>query len=135
FDKEEVTIGRASGSDIVLPRNNISKRHARLVDKHDKVVIVDLRSTNGTYVNGRRITAPELLSGEDKVYIGDFVIRLSQPAEIARSTVPYAATMGPPPLSPQARAAAEPPADPRFDHSATLAMEAVPSGMELDDDD
>jgi len=76
FDKEEVTIGRTQGSDIVLPRNNISKRHARLVDKDDKVVIVDLRSTNGTYVNGRRITAPEILTPDDKVYIGDFVIRL-----------------------------------------------------------
>ncbi|MFT7582419.1 MAG: pilus assembly protein CpaF [Myxococcota bacterium] len=89
FEKEEVTIGRAGGSDIVLPRNNISKRHARLVDKHDKVVIVDLRSTNGTYVNGRRITAPELLTNDDKVYIGDFVIRLT-PSSEQRMTKPFA---------------------------------------------
>lgn len=98
FEKEEVTIGRATGSDIVLPRSNISKRHARLVDKHDKVVIVDLRSTNGTYVNGRRITAPELLTYEDKVYIGDFVIRLSRPAEqhaSQRMTTPYTASPTP----------------------------------------
>lgn len=95
FDKEEVTIGRAGGSDIVLPRNNISKRHARLVDKHDKVVIVDLRSTNGTYVNGRRITAPELLTGEDKVYIGDFVIRLSRPGEAALPATPFSEPPGP----------------------------------------
>lgn len=98
FEKEEVTIGRATGSDIVLPRSNISKRHARLVDKHDKVVIVDLRSTNGTYVNGRRITAPELLTYEDKVYIGDFVIRLSRPAEqhaSQRMTTPYTASATP----------------------------------------
>jgi len=98
FEKEEVTIGRATGSDIVLPRSNISKRHARLVDKHDKVVIVDLRSTNGTYVNGRRITAPELLTYDDKVYIGDFVIRLSRPAEqhaSQRMTAPYTASATP----------------------------------------
>ncbi|MCA9513500.1 MAG: Flp pilus assembly complex ATPase component TadA [Myxococcales bacterium] len=132
FDKEEVTIGRASGSDIVLPRNNISKRHARLVDKHDKVVIVDLRSTNGTYVNGRRITAPELLTGEDKVYIGDFVIRLSRPGEAAKQTTPFSE---------------RPEVDPRVAHAptvaagelgghdfsggddATRAMEAVPAEM------
>jgi|GEM_PF-1271784 len=97
IDQEDVTIGRAAGSDIVLPRSNISKRHARLVDKHDKVVIVDLRSTNGTYVNGRRITAPELLTFDDKVYIGDFVIRLTRPAEqhaSQRMAGPY--TAGPP---------------------------------------
>jgi pilus assembly protein CpaF len=81
MDQEDVTIGRAATCEIVLPRNNISKRHARLVDKHDKVVVVDLRSTNGTYVNGRRITAPELLTFDDKVYIGDFVIRLTRPSE------------------------------------------------------
>lgn len=107
FDKEEVTIGRATGSDIVLPRSNISKRHARLVDKHDKVVIVDLRSTNGTYVNGRRITAPELLTYDDKVYIGDFVIRLSKPSEqhpSQRMTSPYSAS--PTPAEPRAARAA-----------------------------
>ena len=76
FGTEEVTIGRAKGSDILLPRNNISKRHARLVDRDDKVVLVDLRSTNGTYVNGRRITAPEVISPKDKIYIGDFVMKV-----------------------------------------------------------
>ena len=76
FGTEEVPIGRAKGSDILLPRNNISKRHARLVDKDDKVVLVDLRSTNGTYVNGRRITAPEVIGPKDKIYIGDFVMKV-----------------------------------------------------------
>ena len=76
FGTEEVTIGRAKGSDILLPKNNISKRHARLVDRDDKVVLVDLRSTNGTYVNGRRITAPEVVGPKDKIYIGDFVLKV-----------------------------------------------------------
>ncbi len=98
YEKEEVTIGRTSASDIVLPRNNISKRHARLVDKDDKVVIVDLRSTNGTYVNGRRITAPEILTPEDKVYIGDFVLRLADPAAAQAAAGPP--PMAPPPMAP-----------------------------------
>jgi len=118
FDKEEVTIGRATGSDIVLPRSNISKRHARLVDKHDKVVIVDLRSTNGTYVNGRRITAPELLTYDDKVYIGDFVIRLSRPAEqhpSQRMTAPYSAS--PTPMGDA------PAVQPRSPRAATVAVD------------
>ncbi|MBL8785615.1 MAG: FHA domain-containing protein, partial [Deltaproteobacteria bacterium] len=119
FEKEEVTIGRATGSDIVLPRSNISKRHARLVDKHDKVVIVDLRSTNGTYVNGRRITAPELLTYEDKVFIGDFVIRLSRPAEqhpSQRMTAPYSASPTPAePRAARASTAAVDPVEPDFD--------------------
>lgn len=132
FEKEEVTIGRATGSDIVLPRNNISKRHARLVDKHDKVVIVDLRSTNGTYVNGRRITAPELLTYEDKVYIGDFVIRLSRPAEqhpSQKMTAPYSAS--PTPAEPRtaraATAAVDPHMPPPLDDSDFMSEEPLPA--------
>ena len=83
FNQEEVTLGRSDGCDIVLPKNNISKRHARFVDKEERVVLVDLRSTNGTYVNGRRITAPEVLNTSDKVYIGDFVLLVDVGAEQA----------------------------------------------------
>src|SRR5512144_2048861 len=58
FNKPEVTIGRVQGNDIVLPKGNVSKRHARIVLKDGKFIIVDLKSTNGTYVNGRKITSP-----------------------------------------------------------------------------
>src|ERR1041384_3436184 len=57
FDKAEVTIGRVQGNDIILPKGNVSKRHSRIVFKDGKFIIVDLKSTNGTYVNGRKITA------------------------------------------------------------------------------
>ncbi len=77
FDKEEVTIGRISGNDIILPKGNISKRHARLVVKDDKFIVIDLKSTNGTYVNKERISAPRVLTSEDKVYVGDFIMQLS----------------------------------------------------------
>src|SRR6266853_1613667 len=58
FDKPEVTIGRVQGNDIILPKGNVSKRHSRIVLKDGKFIIVDLKSTNGTYVNGRKITSP-----------------------------------------------------------------------------
>ncbi|GMV41480.1 MAG: hypothetical protein AMXMBFR64_31960 [Myxococcales bacterium] len=76
FEKDEISIGRIQGNDIMLPKGNISKRHARIMVKDDKFVIVDLRSTNGTYVNGHKIASPMVISGDDKVYIGDFVIQL-----------------------------------------------------------
>src|SRR5262245_24994463 len=74
FDKTEVTIGRVQGNDIILPKGNVSKRHSRIVFKDGKFIIVDLKSTNGTYVNGRKITSPLVIKGADKVYIGDFII-------------------------------------------------------------
>ena len=74
FNKPEVTIGRVQGNDIVLPKGNVSKRHARIVLKDGKFIIVDLKSTNGTYVNGRKITSPLVVKESDKIYIGDFIV-------------------------------------------------------------
>ena len=62
FDRPEITIGRVAGNDIVLPRNNISKRHSRIVFKDGKFIVVDLKSTNGTFVNGRKITGTSATS-------------------------------------------------------------------------
>jgi len=77
FDKDEVTVGRVRGNDIVLPKGNVSKHHCRLVIQGAEVVIEDLHSTNGTYVNGRKIAEPTPISTTDKVFVGDFIIRLN----------------------------------------------------------
>ncbi len=79
FDQGEITIGRVQGNDIVLPKGNISKRHSRIVQRDGKFIIVDLKSTNGTYVNGKRISAPQVLKEGDKLYVGDFTITLEAP--------------------------------------------------------
>src|SRR3984885_3667623 len=78
FNKPEVTIGRVQGNDIVLPKGNVSKRHARIVLKDGKFIIVDLKSTNGTYVNGRKITSPLVVKDADKIYIGDFIVGVDE---------------------------------------------------------
>ncbi|MDD9934355.1 MAG: ATPase, T2SS/T4P/T4SS family [Myxococcales bacterium] len=78
FDDNEITIGRVEGNDIVLPKNNVSKRHARVVLKDDRYILIDLKSTNGTYVNGRKISAPMVVSPSDKIYIGDFILALTE---------------------------------------------------------
>ena len=80
FNKPEVTIGRVQGNDIVLPKGNVSKRHARIVLKDGKFIIVDLKSTNGTYVNGRKITSPLVVKDSDKIYIGDFIVGVDEQA-------------------------------------------------------
>ncbi len=76
FNQETITIGRVAGNDIVLPRGNISKKHSRLVLKDGQLIIVDLKSTNGTYVNGKRISAPQVLNENDKIYLGDFTVSI-----------------------------------------------------------
>lgn len=83
FEKDEVNIGRVQGNDIILPKGNISKRHSRIVLKDDKVVVVDLKSTNGTYVNGKKIQQPQVVKPSDKVYIGDFTLQVTHLGEAA----------------------------------------------------
>lgn len=94
FDKNEITIGRVAGNDVVLPKGNISKRHSRIVLKDGKFIIVDLKSTNGTYVNGKKITAPQVIKATDKIYIGDYTLQLANGA---------AAQAAPEPREPSAR--------------------------------
>src|SRR3954462_14323677 len=115
FDKPEVTIGRVQGNDIILPKGNVSKRHSRIVLKDGKFIIVDLKSTNGTYVNGRKITSPLVVKGSDKIYIGDFILSIEEMAAAAGMGAPPMAGMGdePPPPPPRKTTASIPPPPPR----------------------
>jgi pilus assembly protein CpaF len=106
FDKPEVTIGRVQGNDIILPKGNVSKRHSRIVLKDGKFIIVDLKSTNGTYVNGRKITSPLVVKGSDKIYIGDFILSIEELAGASPTDdlgKPRSATIPPPPPAPHRR--------------------------------
>src|SRR5437763_6534562 len=95
FNKPEATIGRVQGNDIVPPKGNVSKRHARIVLKDGKFIIVDLKSTNGTYVNGRKITSPLVVKDSDKIYIGDFIVGVDEAASGAEDG-PSETTTSPP---------------------------------------
>ncbi|MGA7743526.1 MAG: FHA domain-containing protein, partial [Polyangia bacterium] len=77
FDKTEIRVGRVRDNDIVLPKGNVSKHHCRLLLQNGQLVVEDLGSTNGTYVNGRKIAEATSISTTDKVFVGDFVIRVA----------------------------------------------------------
>ena len=75
FDKPEILIGRVKGNDVILPKQNISKRHALVRVQGTTFIIEDLGSTNGTYVNGHRIQTPVQVGTDDKVHLGDFLLQ------------------------------------------------------------
>lgn len=85
FDKNEINVGRVQGNDLMLPKGNVSKHHARLLYRDGRFIVTDLKSTNGTYVNGRKISQATIVREGDKIYIGDFVMRLETPAQAGQS--------------------------------------------------
>jgi pSer/pThr/pTyr-binding forkhead associated (FHA) protein len=67
----ELTVGRATGCQLSIPDDTfVSQLHARVYQSDGLTYVEDLGSTNGTYVNGRRITAPSPLRRGDSVQIG-----------------------------------------------------------------
>jgi len=76
IDADVVTIGREPDNTVPLCETSVSRNHARLERQTGGIVLTDLRSTNGTLVNGRRISR-HLLSEQDVVRIGDSVFRFA----------------------------------------------------------
>ncbi len=64
-------LGRGEQADIQLEDAFASSRHARLVPHGDVIVLEDLGSTNGTYLNGEPLSGPQPLHAGDRIRIGD----------------------------------------------------------------
>jgi len=95
----EVVIGRSSNVDVVIVEDMVSRSHARLTfDPAGNVYIEDLQSTNGTFVNGERITKTRLQEG-DRVLIGTSILKVMivQDRALDRRTMPISdLTLAPP---------------------------------------
>lgn len=73
--------GRGVGSDIVLTDKSLSRQHARIRPTASGLVIEDLGSTNGTFVNGQRVTSPTLLRAGDTLQLGNVITLSVQPGQ------------------------------------------------------
>lgn len=71
----EVVIGRSSELDMVLVEDMVSRRHARISTFGGELFIEDFGSTNGTFVNGEKITKARLKEG-DRILVGTNIIKL-----------------------------------------------------------
>lgn len=71
----EVVIGRSSELDMVLVEDMVSRRHARITTYGGEIFIEDFGSTNGSFVNGEKITKSRLKEG-DRILVGTNIIKL-----------------------------------------------------------
>jgi hypothetical protein len=72
------TMGRSDGADINVDDPFASSAHARIFPRGDYMYVEDMGSTNGTYLNGRQLRAPERLKVADSIRIGDTEYRYQE---------------------------------------------------------
>ena len=72
-----VVLGRHDDCDLVLADEQASRRHAQVEAAAEGFVLVDLGSTNGTYLNGAAVRAPVPLADGDTIVVGHTVVRFS----------------------------------------------------------
>ena len=108
FVREEITIGRQEGNTIRLTERNVSRRHARLMRQNGHVVVEDLGSSNGTRINGERISGQSTVKDGDLIQIGDYDLALqSDVAAAARPQRTVTAELTPEDMSSSAEAETE----------------------------
>lgn len=102
-EKSEIYLGREAGNDIFINEPEVSRRHARLSFQSGNYVLEDLGSTNGTFVNGQRVSGLRILHAGDTITLGEnvsltFELASFDPNATVAST-PGAAFPSQPPLS------------------------------------
>ncbi|MBI3965260.1 MAG: RDD family protein [Chloroflexi bacterium] len=117
LDEGPLSIGRQAGNVIVLSDGEISRRHAEIDRRSGRLVISDLGSANGTFVNGQRLQGSHALAAGDRVEFGSIRAVVQDETDTAAVTVRLGRDLGsgatavppaaPPPPAPPA---APPPA-------------------------
>jgi hypothetical protein len=103
MEGDVITIGREAGNGIVINDAEVSRKHTQFVFQGGKYIVTDLGSTNGTFVNGQRLTGQHILQPGEVISLGEQINLLF---ESVLPIDPNATMMSP---SRQAVAAAVPP--------------------------
>ncbi|MDC0708322.1 FHA domain-containing protein [Stigmatella sp. ncwal1] len=72
----ELKIGRHDSNDLLLTEGGVSRQHARVFVENGDVLVEDLNSSNGTYVDAGRVSEPTPLTPQSQMVIGDYELRL-----------------------------------------------------------
>jgi hypothetical protein len=120
LDRERLRIGRHPGCDLVLPHGAVSGEHAVVITVRDESFLEDMRSTNGTWVNGHAVNKHALAEG-DEIGIAPYVLKYTRSA--ANASLAEKAADRP--------AAGRPPADASAGQGEEAACRAVDESFPL----
>jgi hypothetical protein len=118
--KEVTMLGRDVTNDVPLGDAEISRQHSRLSRTPGGMVLEDLGSTNGTFVNGDRLSSPRVLRSGELIGLGENVTLTFEAAAPEAAATVMGPARGAPPPRPAPRPAAPP---------AAFAGPATPMGM------
>ena len=93
LDGEDMVIGRSTEVAVPLPDSSLSRMHARIVRAGSVFTIEDLGSTNGTFVDGDRVSAPRKLEDGSRIHLGSRTVlhfRLHDAVELEAARQTYA---------------------------------------------
>jgi pSer/pThr/pTyr-binding forkhead associated (FHA) protein len=71
---EPLLIGRAASGDVVLQSEEVSRTHCRLVPGDAGLTVIDLQSTNGTFLGGQRVNAPTVVPQGAELRVGPYTL-------------------------------------------------------------
>ena len=86
FDRPRLIIGRTEHNDLAIPSRFVSRHHALLVRHGGATFLMDLNSSNGTFVNSKRVSN-HVLANDDVIAIGHHTIKFSDPHAIKRGSL------------------------------------------------
>lgn len=140
LSKDVVTMGRDVTNDIVLADPEVSRQHARVNRTPGGLVLEDLGSTNGTFVNGERLVSPRVLKPGDLVGLGENVtLTFEAPEEEGAATMMATGAEGQPAAPPQPQQPqeqqAQQPQQPQERQPAARARAAAPAAPPLEEED
>lgn len=149
FDKDVLSVGRARDNDIVIENLSVSRNHARIKRQDGKFTLVDMNSSNGTLVNGVRVTKADV-AHNDEILIGKHTLLFLDTAQPSMrdtgtkeqgppaAAAAAAAAAGPPkasqsrvPMPPPASASLPPPAAPPAPEPSTYLPEGVIGSLQV----
>ena len=72
----KLTLGRAAGCQVTIDDTYASQLHARVFQRDGQIFVEDIGSTNGTYLNRKKVTGPMVVQRGDQLQIGNTVLEL-----------------------------------------------------------
>ena len=98
LDQPVIRIGRGEASDVLIDNVSVSRRHAEIREENGAWLLRDLGSSNGTFLNGQRVTAELPLRPGDEISFGKFSLLfervLAEPLGVEAGAIPAAAETG-----------------------------------------